>query len=436
MTYAEAEATLLALPRFADAGAAAYNPGLDRMRALLAALGEPHARYPSVHVAGTNGKGSTASMVAAIAQAAGRRVGLHTSPHLVTLRERMRVDGVPASEDWVADAVGRLGDALADVGPSFFEATVALSFLYFAEADVDLAVVEVGLGGRLDATNVLCPVVAAVTHVGLDHTDLLGETLAEIAREKAGIAKAGVPCLHAVEDTEAAAALETEARARGATVEAVRETCRADPEAGGLRLVTPEADYGVVEVGLSGAHQAWNAALAVRAAEVASERARLGALDAEAVRSGLRNVAALSGLRGRGEVWAADVRVTLDVAHNPDGWQAALDAVRVPEAGRLWALVGAMADKDADALAVLLAARHARTFVVGFPGDRALSASDLTRRLILRGVEALPVESAAAALRAFERTAGPDDRMLVTGSHLAVAEILRQTPGNAEGRPF
>ena len=210
----DAERRLLALPRFAGAGAAAYKPGLGRTRALLAALGDPHTVVPTVHVAGTNGKGSTASFAASVAQAAGLRVGLHTSPHLATLRERMRVDGRPAPPDWLDGALARWGGAVDAVGPSFFEATVALSLLYFAEQDVDLAVVEVGLGGRLDATNVLAPLVAAVTHVGLDHTDLLGDTVEAIAREKAGIAKPGVPFLHAVAG-EARPALEAEARGRG-----------------------------------------------------------------------------------------------------------------------------------------------------------------------------------------------------------------------------
>ena len=213
MTHAEAR--LLALPRFADAGAAAYRPGLERMRALLADMGDPHAATPAVHVAGTNGKGSTASFAASVAHAAGAHVGLHTSPHLVSLRERMRVDGRPAPPEWLEGAVERWGGAVEALEPSFFEATVALSLLYFAEQGVDLAVVEVGLGGRLDATNVLAPLVSVVTHVGLDHTDLLGETVGEIAREKAGIAKPGVPFLHAVADAGARAALEAEARGRG-----------------------------------------------------------------------------------------------------------------------------------------------------------------------------------------------------------------------------
>ena len=435
MTYADAERRLLALPRFADAGVAAYRPGLDRMRALLAALGDPHTAYPALHIAGTNGKGSTASLAAAVARASGATVGLHTSPHLVTLRERMRVDGGAAPETWVAGAVGRIADALDALGPSFFEATVALSLLYFAEREVDLAVVEVGLGGRLDATNVVEPAACAVTHIGLDHTDLLGETLGEIAREKAGIAKADVPLIHAVDGAEAVVALADEAHRRGASVEAVRLSCQVEVVERSplrVRLATPVRDYGDVEVGLPGAHQAWNAALAVRAAEVGMERAGLGAPPAEAVRRGLREVVALSGLRGRGESWAEDPRVVLDVAHNADGWRAALSALKVPEGGRLWALVGVMADKETTVLADLLATAEATVLAVDLPGDRALSAAALAETLHQRGAKGTVVGSVAEALRTFRDGAGPTDRLLVTGSHLTVAAVLAERTAAAD----
>ena len=409
---------LLALPRFADAGAAAYRPGLDRMRALLTGMDHPERAFPSVHVAGTNGKGSTASLAASTAQAAGLRVGLHTSPHLLRVEERMRLDGVPAPAAWLGSAAERHADLVARVGPSFFEATTALAFLYFAEAHVDLAVVEVGLGGRLDATNVLAPAVCVVTSVGLDHTDLLGSTLAAIAAEKAGIAKAGVPLLHAVEDAGARAAIEATAQAAGAPVEAVRETCHV----GVLRdvpidLATPQADYGRVSVGLPGAHQAWNVALAVRAAEIV-----VPGLTPGAVRAGLAEVAARSGLRGRGE--EAVPGVVLDVAHNDDGWRVALAAARPEPPGRLFALVGVMADKDAHALARRLAAAGATALPVGLPGDRALGREVLATLLRAAGVPTVDVADAAAALARFEAEREPADRLLVTGSHATVAAAL------------
>ena len=428
-----AERRLLDLPRFADR-ADAYRPGLDRMHALLDALGNPQRAFPVIHVAGTNGKGSTSSLAASVVQATGRRVGLHTSPHLTTLRERMRVDGQPAPPAWLDAAADRLtgvvpggvAGALDEVGPSFFEATVALSLLYFAEQAVDLAVVEVGLGGRLDATGVVEPVVSVVTHVGLDHTELLGETRPEIAREKAGIARPGVPLLHAVEG-EAVGALEAEASRRGAPVEAVRQSCRAEvasPAPLRVSLATPAAAYGAVGVGLPGAHQAWNAALAVRAAEVAAERLGWGALGPEPVRRGLAEVAVRAGLGGRGQAWGADARVVLDVAHNADGWRAALGAVAVPPGGALWALVGVLADKDAAALADALAEHEVRVLALGLEGDRALAAAALADVVRQRGVRVQEVASARQALGAFRDAAGPDDRLLVTGSHQTVAGVM------------
>ena len=409
---------LLELPRFATAGTGAYRPGLDRMRALLAAMGDPHRAAPIVHIAGTNGKGSTASFVAAIATASSLQTGLHTSPHLVDIGERMRVDGVAAPEAWLAEATERYADTFEQIGPSFFEATVALSFLYFAEQGVELAVIEVGLGGRLDATNVVAPAVTAITHIGLDHTDLLGDTLAAVAREKAGIAKPSVPMLHAVASPEAVEALTDEARERGATVEAIRETCRWTD----LTLQTPARATADLDIGLAGAHQAWNAALAVRAAELA-----IPDLTEDAVRTGLREVARLSGLRGRGEVWAEDPRVALDVAHNADGWAAALSRMTLPDSGRPYVLVGLMADKDTDALARQLEASGATAIPVGLAGDRALPVDALVQTLEACGVPLMPLQDPTVpnGLVAFQEIASSRDRLLVTGSHLTVAEVLR-----------
>ena len=430
MTAADAEARLLALPRFATQAGAAYAPGLDRVRALLAAMGHPERAVPAIHVAGTNGKGSTASFVASILHAAGLRVGLHTSPHLHSLRERMRTDGVPASQAWLADAVGRYGAALDAVGPSFFEATVALSLLHFAEADAQVAVVEVGLGGRLDATNAVEPIVSVVTHVGLDHTELLGETVEAIAREKAGIAREGVPFVHGLGAGGARAALEAEARARGAgPIDRVRETVQVEANRGGVWIETADGTYGPVELGLAGAHQTANAALAVRAVE-----AVLSAPPREAVVQGLREVAARTGLRGRGERWSADPRIVLDVAHNADGWEAAVGAVELGEGGRLFGLVGAMRDKDVGALAAALGSA-AHVWCVPLDGDRAMPADELALALGAARVPAEAVADAAAALDRFREAAGPADRLLVTGSHLTVAAAMGalwpRTPGQS-----
>ena len=425
MTYADAEAFLLARPRFSQLGAAAYQPGLARMEALLDVLGRPHDAFASVHVAGTNGKGSTASMLAAIATASGRRVGLHTSPHLWHLNERFRIDGVPAPEAWTAAAVARYGDALAALRPSFFETTTALAFRYFADEAVDVAVVEVGLGGRLDATNVLRPRLAVITSIGLDHTDLLGETLGEIAREKAGIIKPGVPVLSGAVQPEAHAAIAEAAAAHAAPLHRLDDEAtlgRIEARLDGLvlDLETPRRAYPALRLDLTGGHQARNAALAVRAAEILFEE-----LPESVMRAGLGAVRQRAGLRGRLEVRQRAPLVVADVAHNADSLAAALafiEARRDP-AGRLCVVLGLMRDKEGGAVARLLAEAGAEVFTASVPGGRAWPAGELGALLQAHGVPVVGAGAVAEGVAAFRTRAAPADALLVTGSHYVVAAL-------------
>ena len=182
-------------PPFHMVGGSAYKPGLETTLRLLAHLGNPHERLRAVHVAGTNGKGSTSHLIAAALQSAGYKVGLYTSPHLVSLTERIRINGRPIAEEEVARFVEENRSFLDELQPSFFETLTAMAFAYFAAQEVDIAVIEVGLGGRIDSTNVLTPLLSVITNIGMDHTEYLGNTLAKIAREKAGIMKQGVPCI-------------------------------------------------------------------------------------------------------------------------------------------------------------------------------------------------------------------------------------------------
>ncbi len=439
LSYADAEAYLLALPRFAEQGVTAMKPGLERMEALLSAMGRPHEAFESVHVGGTNGKGSAASMIAAVGTAGGLRVGLHTSPHLHTLRERMRLDGQPAPEAWVADAVARYRAAFERVGPSFFEATVALSLLYFAEERVDLAVVEVGLGGRLDATNVLTPRIAVITNVARDHAELLGETLPEIAREKAGIAKPGIPLLTAAEGDDVLNALRTEATRRGAEVVRAQDEVRLTVVASGpdgltIDLTTPVRRYEGLRVELAGEHQAWNAALAVLAAERVAEAAERGE---QAVRWGLANVRKHAGLAARCEVLQRVPTVLADVAHNADGLAAALAFARSLTDGRLFVLLGAMRDKEPLALAGRLAAAQATVLPVGLGVPRALPPAAWHRLLEAQHIPTIAPPDIAAGLAWFLREAAATDTLLVTGSHLtaAAARDLLLSSGDAPIRP-
>jgi dihydrofolate synthase/folylpolyglutamate synthase len=424
MTPADAIAFLHDLPRFAGVVDDAYRPGLERMEALMDAMDRPHTAFPSVHVAGTNGKGSTASMIAAIATADGQRTGLHTSPHLTHVTERMRIDGKPAPTDWLAEAVARYRADLDRIRPSFFEATVALSFLYFAEQQVDRAVVEVGLGGRLDATNVLQPELALITSIDLEHTALLGDTHAAIAVEKAGIIKPGVPVLLGVRQPDALDAIRRIAREReaplhalDAEVEVMRTEAALDHSV--LDVDTPVRPYEALRVGLGGAHQQRNALLAVRAAE------RLG-LCVAAIRTGLRDVRRLSGLRGRLEVLQHEPLVVADVAHNPSSLAATLDALGPAleaQGGRLRVLLGLMRDKDVRAIAERLEVADAIVTPVGLPSERALPAEALRNALTHHDVHVTAPSTVEAGITAFLQHAAADEVLLITGSH-QVIELL------------
>ena len=423
MTYRDAVNFLFTLPRFGQAGVAAYKPGLERMWTLLRMMGNPHESFPSIHVAGTNGKGSTASMVSAIGTAAGKRIGLHTSPHVFDFTERLRIDGRPAPHEWIVDAIVRFKSDFERIEPSFFEASVALSLLYFAERAVDLAVVEVGLGGRLDATNVLVPRACGVTHIGLDHTETLGDSLEAIGREKAGIAKRGIPLLSAVGKRAVVENVRETAVIAGALFENVRETTALEVLSGAssdlmIDLKTPRRRYERLGVGLPGTHQSWNAALAVRLAETVWPTIREGE-----VRAGLSDVIARSGLRGRCEMISEHPRVVADVAHNPDGWLAAMQFAKPEHDGQLYVLVGVMADKDVAGLANALVEFDAVALPVGLASPRGVPKSTLSEILQVEGAAIRDVADVDAGVGWFREHASEDDVLLVTGSHLVMAEL-------------
>ena len=432
MTTKEALRYLHALPRFAGREGEAFKPGLKRIRALLAAMGDPHERFPSAHVAGSHGKGTTSALVAAVGTTAGRRTGLHTSPHLVALPERMRVDGTPAPEDWLAEAVARYRDDLERIGPSFFEATVAFSFLYFAEQDVEAAVVEVGLGGRLDATNVLAPTACALTAVSLEHTDLLGDTLEAVAREKAGILKPGTPAVVGAVPTEALAAIraaadEVHAPLHVTAEETTLHDLRADEDGLLLDLETPLRRYRKLRLPLYGRHQAQNAATALRLCELFWEDVRKSA---QPLHEGFRDVRRLAGLRGRFEVLAQQPLVVADVGHHPDSLAATLRALQEHfprQTGRLVVAFGLMRDKDADACAVLLAEVSPPSRVEGWPvaleSKRALPPEALADVLRAHGVSVGPTAGAETHRQRFLADASPEDTLLLFGSHQVVAQL-------------
>ncbi len=433
MTYDEAASYLDSLIDFEKLGAVYF--GRDRFqlagtRRLLAEIGSPQERLRIVHIAGTKGKGSTAAMLDAILRAHGRQVGLFTKPHLVDMRERTRVDGRLISPADFARAVARLRPAVdaindtPDADPvTFYEAHLALSILHFAEARVDFAVVETGLGGRLDATNALEPVVCAITRIDYDHTDLLGDRLQDIAREKAGILKPGIPCLFAAQAPEVTALLEAQARAVGAPQLPLPQVVGADDSE--CFAVTGQQRYDNLRLPLQGRHQRENAALAIGLAE-ALEHFGLE-LTVEGVREGL------AALRwpGRFQVVDGDPTLVLDVAHNAisarvlrEGLEGLL-ASRPPGA-RLVLVVGMAKDKDIEAFARELFPLAVRVVCTRDVSPRAATPEVIRAAAQQIGVEAVCLADVASAFDEARRLAAPDDVICVTGSFHVVGEVMKQ----------
>jgi dihydrofolate synthase/folylpolyglutamate synthase len=274
MIFAQAQAYLLGTIN--ETASRRLPNRLDRMVALLDALGNPHERYPTMHIGGTSGKGSTSTMAAAALQASGNKTGLHVKPHLSSVTERARIDGIAISEDRFGEIMGEMMPAIETVAgihgrASYYETLLALAFVYFAQEQVDVAVIEVGIGGKLDGTNVLRPLVSVITNVALDHTDILGDTAAEIAADKVGIAKAGVPLVSDVNDPAARSVIEAGCLAAGAPFISVRDSVTLAARSGerygqSFTVTTPQATYDLALPVLGGFQQR-NAATAIRALE-------------------------------------------------------------------------------------------------------------------------------------------------------------------------
>jgi dihydrofolate synthase/folylpolyglutamate synthase len=417
MTYAEAAARLLALRGGEHAG---MRPGLERIEGLLGALGNPERRYALVQVGGTNGKGSTAAMLAAMLKADGRRVGLYTSPHLLTLRERIRVDGEAISEDALADGYDALATLIARFDASMFEAITALALDYFEGEGVDIAVLEVGLGGRLDSTTVGVPAVTVLTRIDLDHQAWLGDTLGAIAAEKAAIVRAGVGVVFsAAQSPEAEAVVMERARAIGVPLAMEGRELGVEVKErslGGQRLRCHGPGWVMDDLvlGLLGTYQPSNAVVAVAAARA------LGVSPA-AIADGLVRAR----WPGRFEVRRANGGwLVLDGAHNPAGARALAESLQAYFGGQpLTLIVGASADKDASGILSALVPLAGRVIVTAASNARAAAAADLAAMMppTAATVHTAPSVDAALALAAAPRT----PVVCVAGSLFLVGDALR-----------
>lgn len=417
---------LLSLPAFATSGDVALKPGFERIEALLAGMGHPERDREIILVAGTNGKGSTASMLAAMSTAAGIRTGLHTSPHLLHVSERMRVDGRAPSEDWLSTAVGRWETLFEAVEPSFFEATLALSLHWFAECDARRWVVEIGLGGRLDAANVLNANLGILTSVGRDHMHLLGPTLADVAAEKAAIGRAKRPfVLGPLADEPRSAALAVLKRIGALVIEPEPEDGILDSGGGLIELKTSRRGVAGVELPLPGRHQRMNALLALEAIDQLHDVP----VEAAIVERGLRDLHLLSGLRGRQEWVYPDVMV--DVGHNEDALRAAITSFidKIDDNERC-IILGFLEDKDLGSLGEWLWNRTSgsnatlRVVVVETDGARGLQPREARMRLENSGWRG-PIHEVSDPVEALRQAREQGMSVLVGGSYRVAAPVLR-----------
>ena len=394
-------------PLFQQVGAGAYKEGLANTWALDEHLGHPHRSYRTIHIAGTNGKGSCSHTLAAILQEAGYRVGLYTSPHLLDFRERIRVNGQPVPEEYVIRFVEEERAFFEPLHPSFFELTTAMAFRYFADAGVDVAVVEVGLGGRLDCTNIIRPDLCIITNISLDHVQFLGDTLAKIAGEKAGIIKPGIPVVigEATPETRpvfARRAEETGAPIHFAEEEAVR-------------------DYPDMEFELKGLYQAKNRRTLLAALPLLQEAGYR--IREEHIRNGFARVTELTGLMGRWQKLQEHPMLVCDTGHNVGGIQYIAEQLRRQVCRQLHIVIGMVNDKDVRGVLALLP-REAVYYFTQASVKRALPAEQLARLAAEAGLEGEVYPDVSSAVRAAQEKSLPEDFIFVGGSTFIVADLL------------
>lgn len=424
MTYAETVEYLFnSTPVFEKIGAVAYKEGLSNTLALDEHLSHPHRRFKSIHVAGTNGKGSVSHSLASILQASGLRVGLFTSPHLVDFRERIRVNGECVSEEYVVDFVERHRAFFEPLHPSFFELTTAMAFAYFAEQEVDVAVVEVGLGGRLDCTNIITPDLCIITNISLDHTQFLGDTPAKIAFEKAGIIKHGVPVVIGEATSETRPVFESKAAEMEAPITFAEDTPLVIES-----TVCPHhtRKYLVEQLGevcsdLGGNYQSRNIETILHAVFILRDAGY--PITSDSIKSGLENVCRSTGLMGRWQQVGDSPTVVIDTGHNVGGWQWLAQQLRELHCRRMRIVFGMVDDKDLDTVMGLLP-QDADYYFTRASSKRAINEEIVRATGEGKGLHGRSYPTVPEAFAAAMSDAYPDDFIFVGGSSYVVADFL------------
>ena len=394
-------------PLFQQIGAGAYKEGLENTWALDEHFGHPHRSFRSIHIAGTNGKGSCSHTLAAILQEAGYKVGLYTSPHLIDFRERIRVNGQPVPEAYVIRFVEEERAFFEPLHPSFFELTTAMAFRYFAEEKVDVAVVEVGLGGRLDCTNIIRPDLCIITNISLDHVQFLGDTLEKIAGEKAGIIKPGIPVVIGETTPETRPVFQKKAEEVGAPIHFAEEE---------VKEVHSDWEYE-----LKGLYQEKNRRTLWAALPLLQEEGyRIAESD---IQAGFAHVVELTGLMGRWQKLQEHPTVVCDTGHNVGGIQYIAEQLRRQVFRRLHIVIGMVNDKDVRGVLALLP-REATYYFTQASVKRALPAGQLARLAAEAGLQGTCYPDVPSAVRAAQKESLPEDFIFVGGSSFIVADLL------------
>ena len=405
MKYEEVTAWMFSrLPMYQQQGGVAYKKDLSRTELFATHLGHPETKFKSIHVGGTNGKGSTAHIFAAVLQEAGYKVGLYTSPHLKDFRERIKINGAKIPENFVIDFIHEQKSFLEHHQLSFFEMTVGMAFSYFEKENVDIAVVEVGLGGRLDSTNIITPEVSVITNIGLDHTQFLGDTLQEIATEKAGIIKENVPVVI------------------GETQDEIQSVFRDKAKTVNANLYFADAtEHQVFPCSLLGEYQQKNIKTAVQTLSVLKSKGYI--VDERQIKKGLMKVQSSTGLRGRWEVLSKNPKVICDTAHNKEGLTLVLNQLHKESYKTLHIVLGMVRDKAVEDL-VDLFPKHAVYYFCSPVLERGMKVDTLAQIFKAKDYQGQTYSSVNEAFNSAKQHATPQDLIFVGGSTFVVAEVL------------
>ena len=423
MTYQETITYLYnSAPLFQNIGQGAYKEGLHNTYALDEHCGHPHRSYKTIHVGGTNGKGSCSHTLAAILQSAGYKVGLYTSPHLVDFKERIRVNGTPIDEQFVVDFVAQHRTFFEPLHPSFFELTTAMALLYFARQQVDVAVIEVGLGGRLDCTNIIAPDLSLITNISFDHVGLLGDTLAKIASEKAGIIKPQTPVVIGEHNEETRPVFQTEADGKQALITFAQEQpLYINKESAIDHDIYRTLRYGELRVELRGYCQEKNVNTILHAIETLQS---IGyTLSEEAIKEGFAHVCQLTGLMGRWQQLRTAPRLVCDTGHNIGGFQYIVPQLQAQPCKQLRIVFGMVGDKDINGVLSLMP-REAIYYFTQPSVARALDSHSLQTLAQAHGLQGTSYPTVQAATEAALAEADKDDFIYVGGSSFVVADLL------------